>query len=109
MVEFRGVSKVYMRRAGGAVVHALADATFEVGAGEIVVLSGPTGSGKSTVLRLATGQERPSEGRVLVDGAHVGALGRRALAGLRRGLGILPAESLLLPDRTVFGNVALVL
>lgn len=109
MVEFRGVSKVYIRRAGGAAVYALADATFEVGAGEIVVLSGPTGSGKSTVLRLAAGEERPSEGRVLVDGAHVGALGGRALARLRRGLGIVPAEPRLLPDRTAFGNVALVL
>ncbi len=109
MVEFRGVSKVYIRRAGGPVVHALADATFAVGPGDIVVLSGPTGSGKSTLLRLVAGEERASQGCVVVDGEDVATLGRRGLARLRRRLGIVPAEPRLLSDRTAFGNVALVL
>lgn len=108
MVEFRGVSKVYGRRAAGRV-RVLADASFRVGPGEMVVLTGPTGAGKSTVFRLVAGEERPSRGTVLVDGEDVGALGPRGVARLRRRLGLIPQEPRLLPDRTVFGNVALVL
>src|SRR5262249_61146862 len=77
MVDFRGVSKLYVRRAGGPAVHALSDATFEVTRGELVLVTGPSGAGKSTLLRLAYGEERPSQGQVLVDGEDVAALGRR--------------------------------
>ncbi len=75
----------------------------------MVALIGPGGAGKSTLLRLVWGEERPSAGIVLVDGADVGALGRRALARLRRRLGIVPQETWLLEDRTSFGNLTLVL
>jgi cell division transport system ATP-binding protein len=108
MVEFRGVSKIYPCQPGGAV-RALVDASFVVETGEIVVLCGPTGAGKSTVLRLAYGDERPSEGQVVVDGDDVGTLGRSGLARLRRRLGVVPQESRLVAARTVFENVALVL
>jgi cell division transport system ATP-binding protein len=109
MVEFRAVSKSYVRRKGGAPVPVLVDATFEVGSGEAVVLTGPAGSGKSTLLRLLTGEERPTGGRVLVDGEDVATLGRRGVARLRRGLGVVPAEPRLVADRTAFQNVAVVL
>jgi cell division transport system ATP-binding protein len=107
MVEFRAVSKIYVRRAGGPVVTALTDCSFQVASGEAVVVSGPPGAGKSTLLRLAAGEERPSQGRLLVDGDDAGRLGRRGLARLRRKLGLLLAERLL-ADRTVLENVALV-
>jgi D-methionine transport system ATP-binding protein len=108
MVEFRGVSKTYSRATGGRV-EALADLTLEIKAGELVAVTGPGGSGKSTLLRLATGEERPTRGQVVVDGLDVGALGRRGLARLRRECGIVAEELALLADRTVFGNVTLVL
>lgn len=108
MVEFRGVSKVYARAVGGRV-HALAEATFRVSPGELVILSGPSGAGKSTVLRLAAGEESPTAGTVLVDDQDLGALSRRGLARLRRSLGVILQEPRLVADRTVFGNVALVL
>jgi len=108
MVEFRGVSKTYARAAGGRV-HALSDATFSIGPGELSILSGPAGAGKSTVLRLAAGEERPTAGTVLVEGQDLGRLRRRELGRLRRGLGVIPQEPRLLADRTVFGNVAVVL
>lgn len=109
MVEFRGVSKLYVPRAGGPVIRALTEASFQVAQGEVVVLAGPAGAGKSTVLRLVAGEERPSQGRLLVDGEDVGALGRRGVARLRRRLGVVSQDPRLLGDHTVFGNVALVL
>jgi ABC-type ATPase involved in cell division len=108
MLELRGVSKVYGRAAGGRV-EALADLTFEVKPTELAVLLGPVGAGKSTLLRLITGEERPTRGAVLVDGTEVGGLWPRALARLRRGLGVLPQEGRLLSDRTAVGNLTLVL
>jgi ABC-type ATPase involved in cell division len=108
MVEFRAVSKIYARRTGGPVVTALTDLSFQVESGEVVVVSGPPGAGKSTLLRLAAGEERPSQGRLLVDGDDAGSLGRRGLARLRRRLGLALAEPGLLVDRTALENVALV-
>jgi cell division transport system ATP-binding protein len=108
MVEFRAVSKVYVRRTGGPVVTALSDLSFQVASGEAVLVSGSPGAGKSTLIRLAAGEERPSQGRLLVDGDDAGRLGRRRLAGLRRRLGLLLAEPRLLADRSALDNVALV-
>jgi len=109
MVDFQGVSRLYAHRAGGPVVRALRDVSFQVTPGELVLVTGPSGAGKSTVLRLICGEERPSQGRLVVDGEDVGALGRRGLARLRRRLGVVPADGRLLGDRTILGNIALVL
>ena len=64
-VEFRGVSKRYRRKT------AIDDVSFAVRRGEIFVLLGPTGAGKTTTLRIAAGLERPDAGSVLLDGADV--------------------------------------
>jgi cell division transport system ATP-binding protein len=108
MLELRGVSKVYGRAAGGRV-EALVDLSFEVKPTELAVLVGPSGAGKSTLLRLITGEERPTRGAVFVDGKEVGALGARGLARLRRSLGVLDEDGVLLPDRTALGNLTFVL
>ncbi len=98
MVEFRGVSKLYVPRAGGPVIRALTEASLQVAQGELVVLAGAAGAGKSTVLRLITGEERPSQGRLLVDGEDVDTLG----VARRRRLGVVPQEPRLLGDHTLF-------
>jgi ABC-type ATPase involved in cell division len=108
MLEVRGVSKVYGRAAGGRV-EALVDLSFEVKPAELAVVIGPGGAGKSTLFRLITGEERPTRGVVLVEGAEVGALAGRSLARLRRGIGLMPQEGLLLADRTALGNLTVVL
>jgi cell division transport system ATP-binding protein len=108
IIELRAVSKVYAPRRGGRPIQALTAVSLEVKAGELVVLTGPSGAGKSTVLRLLTGEERPTEGAVVVDGEEPGRLGPRALARLRRRLGVVPQEARLLDDRTAVENVALV-
>jgi cell division transport system ATP-binding protein len=108
MVAFHGVSKVYAR-ARGRRVQALAGVSFELQAGELGVLVGPAGAGKSTVLRLITGEERPTRGEVVVDGVDVASLGSRGLARLRRFIGVVPHRGVLIEDRTALGNVAFVL
>jgi cell division transport system ATP-binding protein len=107
MVEFEGVSKVYGQGAGRPI-RALAEASFRVAPGELVVISGSSGAGKTTLVRLVIGEERATEGSVRVADQDVATLGRRALGRLRRQLAVAPQEPRLVADRTAFGNVMLV-
>jgi cell division transport system ATP-binding protein len=86
---------------------ALADVSFVLNRGEFVLLTGPSGAGKSTVLRLVCGLESPTSGRVTVAGEDVARMRRRSLPFLRRSLGVVLQNLLLLNDRTVLDNVAL--
>ena len=74
--------------------------------GRVTVVLGPSGTGKTTLLRLIGGQERPSTGRVVVDGLDVDRAGRRALYALRRRMGVLFQNGALFTDLSVGENVA---
>jgi phospholipid/cholesterol/gamma-HCH transport system ATP-binding protein len=74
--------------------------------GGITAIMGPSGTGKTTLLRMITGQLRPESGQVTVDGEEVPRLNRAALFQLRRRMGMLFQNSALLTDYTVFENVA---
>jgi putative ABC transport system ATP-binding protein len=78
MIELTDVTKVY---ADG--VHALAGVTLAIGAGELVAVVGPSGSGKSTMLHMLGTLDRPTSGRVVVDGHDVSRLSDRQLSALR--------------------------
>ena len=101
-----GAGKSYRR--GDETVIALADATLEVAAGEMVALVGPSGCGKSTTLNLAAGVDRPDSGRVVVCGVDLGAAGERELVSLRRHtIGVVFQAFHLMPHLTAAENVAL--
>ena len=102
LVSFERVSKRY----DGARA-ALDDASFALGRSEFVLLTGPSGAGKSTVLRLICGLEAPSAGRIVVAGEDMARVRRRALPFLRRSLGVVLQNLMLLDDRSVLDNVAL--
>jgi cell division transport system ATP-binding protein len=102
MIRFDHVSKRY---AGGQ--EALRDLSFALDAGEMVFLTGHSGAGKSTVLKLLSVQERPSQGTVLIDGKNVAAVKPRGIPAVRRRIGQVFQDHRLLLDRTVFDNVAL--
>ncbi|MCL6553979.1 MAG: cell division ATP-binding protein FtsE [Firmicutes bacterium] len=104
MVQFDGVGKRYPPG-----VIALQDVTVHIAAGEFVFLVGPTGSGKSTFLKLIQRVERATTGRVVVDGVDVGALAAGEVPYFRRRLGVVFQEFKLLPGRTVAANVAFAL
>jgi cell division transport system ATP-binding protein len=86
---------------------ALTDATFTLNRSEFVLLAGPSGAGKSTVLRLICGLESPTSGQVTVAGEDVARMRRRSLPFLRRSIGVVLQNLMLLNDRTVLDNVAL--
>ncbi len=102
MIRFDNVSKRYP---GGQ--EALREVSFAIDSGEMVFLSGHSGAGKSSVLKLVSAQERATRGSVLVDGRNVGALKGAQVPALRRSIGPVFQDHRLLVDRTVFDNVAL--
>ncbi len=102
MISFSEVHKSY---AGG--LSALRGVSFVVGEGELVFLTGHSGAGKSTILKLIPAIERPSSGNVIVNGQNVSALRTQAIPYLRRNLGLIFQDQKLLFDRSVFDNVAL--
>ncbi|MFO7274473.1 MAG: cell division ATP-binding protein FtsE [Bacillota bacterium] len=105
MIEFRDVTKVYPHTR----TPSLDGVNLRVERGEFVFLVGPSGAGKSTLLKLIYREEVPTSGQVLVDGKDVARLPRRAVPYLRRNIGIIFQDFRLLPDRTVFDNVAFAL
>jgi cell division transport system ATP-binding protein len=101
VVEFREVTKIYD---GGSV--GLERAGMKVGRGEFVFLVGPTGCGKSTCIRLLMKELEPSRGEVHIAGRSLGEIPRRRLPYLRRNIGVVFQDYKLLPNRTVYDNVA---
>ena len=102
MIDFDRVSKRY---AGGG--DALRDLSLTIGAGELVFLTGHSGAGKSTVLKLIGLIERPTRGQVFMEGRNVGRLREREVPAYRRQIGMVFQDHKLLTDRPVFDNVAL--
>jgi cell division transport system ATP-binding protein len=88
---------------------ALSDICLRIPDGDFVFLVGPSGAGKSTLVRLLIREERPSQGRVWVDGLEVGGLPRRELPRLRRQVGLVFQDFKLLPRLSAAENVAFAL
>lgn len=101
MVELKGVSKTYPN---GTV--ALRDVNLKIEKGEFVFLVGPSGSGKSTLVKLLLKEENVSDGEVYVNGYDVSSMTRREIPYLRRSLGFVFQDFRLLPNKTVYENVA---
>ena len=102
MILFDRVSKRY---ANGR--EALTNVTFNIHNGEMVFLTGRSGAGKSTVLKLIALLERPSRGAVVINGRNTQSLKARHIAAFRRGIGVVFQDHKLLADRPVYDNVAL--
>jgi len=88
---------------------ALKDVSFHVSKGEFVFLTGHSGAGKSTVMKLMLAEQRPTQGDVRVSGFTVSAIGSREISRLRRKLGVVFQDFRLLDDRTAAENVAFAL
>ena len=104
MVQLDGVTKVFPN---GVV--ALRHVSLRIEPGEFVFVVGPTGTGKSTLLRLVYRDELPTSGRVVVYRRDISRLRSRGVALLRRRLGVVFQDFKLLPARTAYDNVAFAL
>jgi cell division transport system ATP-binding protein len=102
MIEFQSVSKRYSPDA-----LALHDVSFSIAKGELVYLAGPSGAGKSTLLKMIAAVERPTSGRVVVNGQDIGKLKKAGVPFLRRNLGLVFQQQRLLNDRSILANVML--
>jgi cell division transport system ATP-binding protein len=105
VIRFENVSKVY----DGQTRPALAELSLEVDKGEFVFLVGTSGSGKSTFLKLALRELQPSRGRVFVAGRELNRLSSWKVPRLRRQIGTVFQDFRLLPNKTIFENVAFAL
>jgi cell division transport system ATP-binding protein len=102
MISFERVAKRYPNGR-----EALSGVSLQVAAGEMVFLTGRSGAGKSTVLKLIALLERPTRGQLLVNGENTGTLPTARIPAFRRRVGVVFQDHKLLPDRTVFENIAL--
>ena len=104
LVQLDAVTKEY--RNGAATVHALLDVTIDIPARELYVVQGRSGSGKTTLLNMIGGLDRPTNGRVVVDGAEVSSLSEEALVDYRREtVGFVFQSFGLIPILTAAENV----
>ncbi|WP_315786571.1 MULTISPECIES: methionine ABC transporter ATP-binding protein [unclassified Bradyrhizobium] len=107
MVRFEGLSKIYPAYRDKPDVEALKDIDFAIARGSITGVIGRSGAGKSSLVRLINGLEKPTAGRVVVDGRHISALRGQALRLAQRSIGMIFQHFNLLSSRTASDNIAL--
>ena len=101
MIEFRNVSKTY-----DTGTKAVKNANFVIEKGEFAFLVGSSGSGKSTLIKLILKEEEPTSGNIIINGKDTTFLKQSRVPYLRRSMGVVFQDFRLLPDKTVYDNVA---
>lgn len=101
MINIKNVSKTYKNG-----THALNDVNLQIKDSEFVYIIGPTGSGKSTLIKLLNGEEIPTSGEVIVQNINVGKVKHSKVPLYRRNIGVVFQDYRLLPRKTAFENVA---
>jgi D-methionine transport system ATP-binding protein len=107
MVRFEGIAKTYPAYRGKPGVKALQNIDFAIARGSITGVIGRSGAGKSSLVRLINGLEKPTTGRVIVDNSDISALAGRNLRLAQRSIGMIFQHFNLLSSRTAFDNIAL--
>ena len=101
MIEFRNVNKIY-----DTGTKAIKNANFRIDKGEFCFLVGTSGSGKSTLIKLILKEEEPTSGTIIINGKDTTFLKQSKIPYLRRSMGVVFQDFRLLPDKTVYDNVA---
>lgn len=104
MIQLEHISKSFVTASG--TVHAVQDVNLQIGEGEIFGIIGFSGAGKSTLVRCINLLERPTEGRVIVDGEDLTAMDLKKLREVRKKIGMIFQHFNLMRSRTVFQNIA---
>ena len=106
MIAFQSVSKQYTH-GDSRGAYALHDVSLDIAKGELVYLAGPSGAGKSTLMKMVAAVERPSSGKVIVNGQDIGRIKPAGIPFLRRNIGIIFQQQRLLNDRNILANTML--
>src|SRR3979409_1939381 len=104
IISFQHVWKTYPTG-----TEALRDINLVVPEGDFLFLVGPSGAGKSTLVRLLIREEKPTKGKIFVEGVELGRMKRRKLPNYRRKVGLVFQDFKLLPNLTIYENVAFAL
>jgi cell division transport system ATP-binding protein len=104
MISLRNVGKQYRNGRWG-----LRDVSFTLQKGEFAILTGVSGAGKTTLMKLLSFEEKPTEGELVLEGKVNGKVKKREIPYIRRRIGLVFQDFRLLPDRTAHENVAFVL
>ncbi len=104
MIEFDNVSKTYQNK-----WTALNNVSFTVERGEFLFITGPTGAGKTTILKIIYAEELPTAGKVIVNNKNIATIKKKEISLYRRNIGIIFQDFKLLYDRTVYENLEFVL
>ena len=107
MIIFQGVSKAY--KSDGHELNALDNVSFKINPKEFVSLVGKSGAGKSTIIKLLTGEEKPTRGRIIFGSYDVTRIKDSEFYQMRRHIGTIFQDFKLLQDKTAFENVAFAL
>ena len=102
MIRLQNIAKRYPQS-----TEALAEINLQLNEGEMCFLTGPSGSGKSSLLKIMALIEAPTRGKIYFDERNVTALNKKSVSGLRQKMGLVFQDHRLLNDRSVFENVAL--
>ena len=101
MIEFRNVTKRY-----STGIVAVDNTSLEIEKGEFVFIVGSSGCGKSTLMKMLMKEVEPTSGQIFVNGKDITKISKRSIPNLRRSMGIVFQDFRLLPDKTVYENVA---
>jgi cell division transport system ATP-binding protein len=101
VIQFKNVSMSYDN-----VTHALRNVNLTINSGEFVFVVGPSGAGKSTLIKLLLKEIEPTEGKLYVNNVDLSGIKPKEIPFYRRGIGVVFQDFRLLPDRTVYENVA---
>src|SRR3989338_6573944 len=101
MIVFDRVSKIYPDSSV-----ALEEVTLSIEPKEFISIVGPSGAGKTTLLKLFLAEEKPTDGAVYYESVNIHSLGRREINDFRRRVGMVFQDFRLLPNKTVYENIA---
>ncbi|MFA6602106.1 MAG: ATP-binding cassette domain-containing protein, partial [Candidatus Paceibacterota bacterium] len=100
MIYYDKVSKIYPDK-----TVALDGVSFGIEPKEFVTIVGPSGAGKTTLMKMLTGEEWPSEGAVFLESTNIHRLGKRDMTKLRRRIGTVFQDYRLIPNKTIYENI----
>ncbi len=106
MITFENVTKIYPPYKNKKETVVLKEVSFQVDKGEFVCIAGKSGAGKTTLIRMITGEEDVTEGKIFFDGEDISKIKRRKLYKLRRRIGVIFQDYKLLCSKTVYENIA---